>query len=51
MTRVQNQMVVIAHQAVGQGLHVEAVGRVSDHTEQPGAVHVIDEDRFPTVTT
>ena len=42
--RMQQQMVVVAHQAVGVGLHVEALEQLTEQLEEALEVAVVHED-------
>jgi hypothetical protein len=47
---VQHEVVVVAHQAIGQGLGIEARQRLRHDLQQALPVLVVDKDRLPPVT-
>jgi hypothetical protein len=48
--RVQHQVVVVAHQTVGQHLRIEALHALCEHRQEGDAVIVIQIDRLASVT-
>ncbi len=49
--RVQDEMVVIAHQAIGENAAVESRERPTQHVQPDLAVRVVVEDLFATVSS
>ena len=49
LPRVQNEVVVVAHQAVGQHLRIEAVRRLRQHGQQSVPVVISIEDRLAPI--
>jgi hypothetical protein len=47
--RVQHQVIVVAHQAVGQHLGIEAVHGLADDPQLRGAVRIVLVDGLPPV--
>ena len=51
LPRLQHQVIVVAHQAIGQHAGIEAVDSSPQNRQQPMAVGVVGEDLFAPVAT
>jgi hypothetical protein len=49
LPRLQNKVVVVAHETPGQRTTIKALQSRAQHVEQGQSVHVVFEDRLATV--